>query len=410
MKKLSILALCIAAATVGANAQMSVVKEAESASKGMSPDYGKALETIKPALTNDETKGLAQTWYVAGKAAYGNFDKLYANKMLGQSVDDRAMGRSLIDGYTYMMTALPLDSVPNDKGKIKTKYSKDITKIVAENFNNYNTAAIMLWEARDYDGAYKAWDIYLSLPGDARLGKNAPAAPADTIVAEITYNQGLAAWQADSIKLARTTLEKARKLGYTKKNLYDYAISLAYQDNDNDAVYALAKEAQPLYGKEDPKYMQLIINTHIGNKEYDKARQMLNEAIAASPDDAQYYVLLGLLDDEQKNVEAAEQNLVKATQLDPKNAIAQFYLGKIYCDKAYAKADVSTSLSQAEYEKAYMNDIKPLFEKAIKHLEESYALDSESQTARDALRYLRNAYYNIHDEANMSRIDQLIAQ
>lgn len=407
MKKLSILAMCVAA-TFGASAQMDVVKEAEGKTKGMTPDYAQALEIIQPALTNDATKGLAQTWYVAGKAAFGNYDKMFANKTLGQDVDDKTMGHSLIDGYTYMMTALPLDSVTDAKGKVKTKYSKDIVKAVTENFNNYNNAAILLWEAQDYDGAYQAWDIYLSLPNDARLGKNAPAAPADTIVSELTYNKGLAAWQAGNIPAARKDLAKALKLGYNKKNLYDYAISLAYQEGDEDAVYNLAKEALPLYGSEDTKYMQLIINNHISKKEYDKAKQMLNEAIAANPNDSQYYLLLGLLATEQKDPVEAEANYTKAVEIDPNNANAQLFLGSTLCEKAYALADQSTTLSQAEYEKVYSNQIKPLFLQAIEHLEKAYAADPEGPTSSDALRYLRNAYYNAHDEANMERITNLM--
>lgn len=407
MKKLSILALCVAAASLGASAQMDVVKEAEGKTKGMTPDYASALEIIKPALTNDATKGLAQTWFVAGKAAFGNFDKMFANKTLGQPVDDKAMGRSLIDGYEYMMTALPLDTVVDAKGKVKTKYSKDITKAVAENFNNYNNAAILLWEAQDYDGAYKAWDIYLSLPGDGRLGKNAPAALPDSTVAELTYNKGLAAWQANNIPTARKELDKALKLGYNKKNLFDYAISLAYQEDDQDAVYNLAKEALPLYGKEDNKYIQLLINNHITKKEYDQARQMLNDAIAADPTDVQYYILLGALYTEQKDNTAAEAQYRKAVEVAPDNASAQLYFGEALCNKAYAIADEATKVSQAQYDKIYTDEIKPIFIEAIDHLEKAYKLDPQGQTSSEALRFLRNAYYNIHDEENMLRIEAL---
>lgn len=407
MKKLSILAMCVAA-TFGASAQMDVVKEAEGKTKGMTPDYAQALEIIQPALTNDATKGLAQTWYVAGKAAFGNYDKMFANKTLGQDVDDKTMGHSLIDGYTYMMTALPLDSVTDAKGKVKTKYSKDIVKNVSENYTNYFRVGNILWEIEDYDGAYKAWDIYLSLPNDIRLGKSAPVAPADTIISEITFQKACAAWQAGNIPTARKDYDKALKLGYNKKNLFDYAISLAYQDGDEDAIYNLAKEALPLYGSEDTKYMQLIINYHITKKEYEKAKQMLNEAIAANPNDSQYYLLLGLLATEQKDPVEAEANYTKAVEIDPNNANAQLFLGSTLCEKAYALADQSTTLSQAEYEKVYSNQIKPLFLQAIEHLEKAYAADPEGPTSGDALRYLRNAYYNAHDEANMERITNLM--
>ena len=37
--------------------------------------YQNALNKLKPALTNDETKEDAETWYVAGKIAYSKYDK-----------------------------------------------------------------------------------------------------------------------------------------------------------------------------------------------------------------------------------------------------------------------------------------------------------------------------------------------
>ncbi len=402
MRKLSIFGLCLMAG-FGASAQMSLVKDAEQTLK--SGDADKAFEQIKPALTDQESKSQAQTWYVAGKSGFDLYDNLYAKKSIGQDVDGRKVGDAIIKGYDYFMTALPLDSVADAKGKVKTKYSKDIVKTIANHYNDFNTAAVVCWEAKDFAGAYKAWDIWVKIPGNPALGKAAPAAPADTVVAEMVYNQALAAWQMDDIPLALSTMEKAKNLGYKKKNLYDYAISLAAQSHNNELVYSLAEEAYPLYGKEDPKFLQLMINSRIEKEKYEEARQMLESAIAADPNNAQLYNIMGILYESQKDNDKALENYRKSAELDGNFFQAQYNVGRKLCEKAYAESDAASNLSQNDYTKVYEQKITPLFREAAQYLEKAYQIDPDN--ASDAIRYLRNVYYNLHDEDNLKRVESL---
>lgn len=404
MKKFTILGLYLIAG-LSMSAQMSLVKDVEHSIKGSNPDYAAALNNIQPALTNDESKGQAQTWYVAGKAGFDFYDNLYAKKSIGQDVDGKQAGDAIIKGYEYMMTALPLDTIVDEKGKVKTKYSKDIVKAVTAHYNDFNTAAVLCWEAKDYPGAYKAWEIWVDMPGNKVLGKNAPKAPADTIVSEMVYNMALAAWQMDNIPLALEQMMRAKNLGYKKKNLYDYAISLAAQSRNNEMVYQLAEEAYPLYGKEDPKFLQLMINSRIENEKYDEAKKMLEDAIAADPTNAQLFNIMGILYDAQKDNDKALENYKKATELDAKFAQAQYNVGRKLCDKAYAMSDSASNLSQADYNKLVETEINPLFKEAAQYLETAYQLDPDNGS--DALRYLRNVYYNLHDEDNLKRVESL---
>lgn len=415
MKKISILAMCLATAAFGF-AQTAVVKEAERAVKGTSPDHAKIREMIKPALTNAESKGDVLTWYVAGKNEFANYDDLFGRRALGQEVSGADMGRSLIDGYNYYMTALPLDTVVNDKGKVKTKYSKDIVKTIAGHFVDFDNAARFLWEAKDFKGAYDAWDIYLNLPSNQSLGKDAPAAPHDTIQAELMYNQGLAAWQADDLLKALDALYRAKDHGYTKKHLYDYAISMAAQLQRNDTVYALAAEALPLYGKEDPKFIGLVINSYIEKKQYTEAQSMLEKAIADDPSNPQLYDVLGILYESQKEESMSKEQKAdldkkamdsykKAIDADPTFARAQYDYGRKIADKAFTINDESTNLSQAEYNQVRDNQIFPLFREAVVYFEKAYELNPDEMG--DALRYLRNLYYNLNDEENLKRVEQM---
>ena len=415
MKKISILTLCLATAVCGF-AQTDVVKDAERAVKGTSPDHAKIRAAIKPALTDAESKGQAITWYVAGKNEFDNYDELFGKRALGQNVDGADMGRSLVDGYNYYMTALPLDTVVNEKGKVKTKYSKDIVKTIAGHFSDFDNAARFLWEAKDYKGAYDAWEIYLTLPENKSLGKDAPDAPHDTIRAELMYNQGLAAWQADELLTALNALYRAKDNGYAKKHLYDYAISMAAQLQRNDTVYALAAEALPLYGKEDPKFIGLVINGYIEKKQYTEAQTMLEQAIANDPQNAQLYDVLGILYESQKTDDMPKEQAAdfdqkamdsykKAIEVDPSFARAQYDYGRKIADKAFTINDESSNLSQSEYIQVRDNQIFPLFKEAAGYFEKAYELNPDEMN--DALRYLRNLYYNLGDDANLKRVESL---
>ena len=164
MKKITILALGLAVCA-SAGAQTSVLKEAEQAMKG-GKDAAAVMTIITPAFTNPETAQLAQTYYIPGKASFKDYDNLLGLKQFGKTKDgdDVKMGKLLIQGYDMYVKALPLDSVPNEKGKVKPKYSKDIVSTIAGNFTDFTNAGADLYNAKDYDGAYRAWGIFNEIP------------------------------------------------------------------------------------------------------------------------------------------------------------------------------------------------------------------------------------------------------
>lgn len=404
MKKFSIVALAL---TVGiaASAQMSVVKDAERAVKGSNPDCAKVLNDLKPAFTNPETANEAITWYVAGKAGITAYDEAYKKSIIGQEIDKKFAGTALVDGIGYFIQALPLDSVPDAKGKVKPKYSKDIVKQVSAHYNDLNTAGVWLWEVKDFNGAYDAWELYLNLPFNPVLGKNGPQALPDSIRCEIAYNQALAAWQAEDLEKALNAFDRAMSLGYQKKNIYDYAISVAAQLHKNDRVYELSEKAYPIYGKEDSKYLQLMINGKIEEGKYDEALTMLQQAIQDDPENAQLYNVLGILQESQNQLDESIATYRKAVAIDPDLAQAQYNLGRQICNKAYALDDKASSLPQDEYNKVRFEEVNPLFKEASTYLERAYQLDPDNM--HDALIYLRNVYYNIGDEENYQRVQNL---
>lgn len=405
MKKIALFGLCVATA-VSAFAQSPVLKTAEREVKNN--NYDGAMEILKPAMTNPETANQAQTWALAGKAGIDFYDTQWLNLQMKKEVDKKKMANALIDGVNYYLAVLPLDSVADAKGKIKTKYSKEAVKAIKDNYNNLNNAAIFLFEEKDFMGAYDAWGMYLDLPNNPVLGKNAPAAMPDSVQSDIAFNQAISAWQADSLTQSLAAFEKAIALGYNKAQVFDYAINQAAQLRDNEKVYQLAEEAYKRFPNENPIYLQLMINGRIEKGKFDEAASMLDEAIAVAPDNkqlSQLYNVKGTLFDAQKNNDEALKCFEKAVELDQENALAQASMGRALCNQAYAINEEAQNKSNEEYQDIRLNQINPLFKKAAEHLERAIEID-ENNTG-DAKVYLRNIYYNLGDEANLKRVESM---
>lgn len=396
MKKIILAAFGLALAT-GAYAQIDVVKAAERAMKDGS-DAAQVVELITPAMTNPETATLAQTWYVPGKASYGEYDRLLGFKQLNRLPEngDQKMAGLLVDGFNYFMKAFPLDSVTNNKGKIKTKYSKDMANIIAGHANDYLNMGISMYnDHNDYEAAYNLWSVYTQLPSVRALANKLPA-QTDTAYGEIAFNQALAAWQLNRYDDALNAFLHAKSLNYKKKNLYDYAIAVAQQAGKNDTLLALAEEALPMYGAEDNMYMGQIINHYLQARDFDNAFRIINQAIADNPNNAQYYVIQGVLYENNDNKEAATAAYEHAMQLDSQNVQALFNYGRMLCDKAFTAADAAPT-TDAEYVPYAEANIYPYFRQAAEILEQAYSINPEGNEVMDILNYLENIYYNLND-------------
>ncbi len=412
MKRKSILLLC-ALTTFGAFAQKSVVDEVDGMLDKMSPDNKAAAEKIVPALTNDETKGDAKTWFLAGKANFGIYDQEMGKLMLQQAADSVLMSNALLKGYDYFMTALPLDTVKqvDKKGnyklnkdgsiKVKTKYSKDIVNLLVGHHNDFSIAANFLYINGDYKNAGRLFGIYGEMPFSGIAERDKFAAP-DSTLAMMEFYEGVALWQAEDLKGAVDAFASARKHGYKEKEAYDYALSCMANLQDTVGIVELAKEANKVFGKEDSQYIKLIINDNINHNQYDEAQALIEEAIANNPTSADLYNLMGFIYEQKKDDEQALANYKKATELDPAYSPAQFNVGACIFRKAAAVREEINKLTGAEYQNAIETKLMPLYREALPYLEKAYELDPTDSAAK---RVLSNLYYLLGDEAKLNALE-----
>lgn len=397
MKKTLILGLALASA-LGISAQTSVVKDVENGLK-KNDDCEKLLNQIQPALTNPETAELAQTWYVAGRTGLGFYQEAVIGQATGQPFDaekNNRAAKALLDGFGYLVKALPLDSVADAKGKIKTKYSKDIVKMIRDRHDQLRNAGVMAWEAKDFQNAYDIWDMYLALPNNPVLGKEAPKAAPDTIQGELIWNQAIAMLLSNKNAEALACLEKMPPYGFIPEDYYAYAMNAAQAIGNEEKAIDFAKKG--LEAGTNPQmntgFLATIINYEMSKENYAGAYEYANKALADAPADnvllqAQLYDILGTISENDNKPEVAKENFKKSFEIDPTFAKGYFNYGRMLYNKCIELDEQITDRAERDAQ------VVPALKEAATYFEKAYELDDTLDQVPSVLYRL---YYRLGPE------------
>jgi tetratricopeptide (TPR) repeat protein len=397
MNKISLMAAMLLVGA-SATAQTSVLKEAEAAMKS-NKAYTEVEKIAKPAMANGETKNMAQTYYFPGKAAFKQYDEQLGKKQLGiikaGSTEAVAMGDALIAGYNYYVIALPLDSVADAKGRIKTKYSKEMLSTLEGHYNDFNAVGVDFFNAQNFDKAYEAWDIYVNMPEKFQFSKGFKANP-DSIVSMTMYNQALAAWNMQDYAKAVKASRNAINHGYDNKGIFDIAVAAAQNAKDDESLLEFATVGNKKYGREDSQFINQIINYYLNKEQYDAALNFLNEGLKENPNNSQYYALEGIIYDNKGDMDNAKRCYLKAISLDADNSIANLYYGRLIASEAGKLADNFDEKTGGNFAVYKKKNLDPLYEEAAKYIEHAVAVDKNQRTT--GYKLLDVIYYNLGDE------------
>ena len=364
MKKMILLAAA-AIMAFGASAQMSLVKDlAKKVSSGNPQAMVEALQAIEPAFTNPESAKDVLTWYTAGKAAFGLYDKMLEMKLLGQPVEDAMMNEALAAGFEFYQTALPLDSVVEmDKNgapklnkdgskKVKTKYSKEIIGALTSHMGDIANAGNIYLQANDWENAAAAFGNYADIASSAFAIANGVAA-ADSTLSQVRFFQGYSQYQIQDFANAYDSFTKARKLGYTDNNIVEFQTS------------ALANMVQGMLDK----------------NQYEEANSFIDNALKGDPMNGTLHDIKGFTTELQSGVDAALPFYRKAVEVDPNYANAFFDVGRCLYLQAQKIIDDNPNATNKEL----VPKIKPIYDEAIPFLEKAINLNPDDTKAKNVL-------------------------
>lgn len=324
MKKFITLMLCLGA-IVPAFSQKALVDQAKKLS-GKPDKLEEARGLIKQAMENPETQNNAETYYVAGKIELDAYDNGLKIRMINP--DDAAaqggvMADQMMAAYGYFLQALPLDSLPNEKGQVKPKFSKDILgKIRAHAGDIFTAGADYYNEHAFYPQAYEAFMVYGNLPEGVLQSYAADFN--NQQIATSFFNAGLAASQGGATEESAQAFKKARLAGYEQPEAYIYEIAcwqqIAQQDEAKAAeaqenIKQVSQAGIDQFGLENTIFLNNLINSMVSDNEIDQAIDKLNALIAENPEAANLYGLRGYVYDRAENDELSEADYRKASSL-----------------------------------------------------------------------------------------------
>ena len=395
-------ALCVAASA--SFAQKKVVNEAQSIAKGSNADFGEARTLIKGALENPETKDDAKTWYVAGFIEDQQFNAERAKQILGQQPNEPVMYEALYGILPYFQKAYELDQLPNEKGKVKPKYTKDIKSILSANHVYLFNGGAYYFDKQEYKKAYDFFNQYVEI-SELPMFAGTQTAEKDSTFMTVQFYAAAAASLAKDSRLAIAALERAKNTPYRQYDVYQY---LCYEygeartAQDSVMLEKTFEEGMQVF-PDSAFFLNNLINTYIYSNRNEKALEMLNVAIQKNPNDANLYNVMGrVYETGLKDYANAEKNFQIALEKDPNLTDALSNIGRIYYNQGVNKLSEANMINDSKKYQEELSMAKDLFKKALPYYKKAHEAEPEKM---DNLIALRGIYYNLNMGPELEAIE-----
>ena len=397
MKKTLILAALVLI-SAGCFAQKANVKKAKNLALQETPDFSGARAAINEALSNDETKDLADTWYTAGLIGYQELSKENEKTYLGQARDEKRAGEAVVESFDYWMKAADLagkkvlDKKGNEVLADKKTYAL-LQKKVLEYYKNQELVkyGIYLNDQRDFATAYGVFQRHLSIPElslmqDVKLQKEMPK---DSIYDQYKYYTAIFAIQAEMHPEAIAVLEEMKDGNYEAITVNQFLYQ-EYVNVQDTANYVRVLQNAVVRFPQEPWFLQNLINHYIFSGQEQEAINYLEQAIAREPNVAQYHLIKGNLNENQKNYEAALADFDRALAIDPTMADAEAGKGRVFYNQAVKMNEDAALIADAKEYKKALEEMNAMFRQSMPFFEKAHELAPDN---RDYMITLRGLYY-----------------
>jgi tetratricopeptide (TPR) repeat protein len=404
-KSVCTLVLCLLAGVTFA--QKKAISAAKSEIKGSNPDIEEARKIIKEALENPETANEAEAWYVAGLVENKQFDTERLKEVVNIAPNEDVMYPALIAIFPYFAKADELDQLPDEKGKVKLKYRKDIKSIIMVNRPYYINAGAYFYDKKDYKKAYENFRFYgdmAKLPMFAGDESKFEKLASDTNAIKYRYYAALAASLIPDHDAAIEIYNEIKDMGFNEDDIYKQLASEYHQKGDADNFVKVLEQGVVKFPKE-PYFILNLINISIGKGQIEEAAAYLKKAIQETPDDAQLYDVLGQVYENSNQIDLAIENIKKALEINPDYADALSHLGRLYYNMGVtARGIADNNIKDTKLYNQEMEKVNSYFKEAIPYFEKAYKLNPNDS---DAVFALRNIYYNWGNNEEYTKWDAI---
>jgi hypothetical protein len=404
MKKIILSLILVISFTFSFAQKANISKAKNKALTETNPDFAGARESIKLALADSTTKNLAETWYVAGLIGNKENELLYQKALLNQPFDTIVKGKAILESYNYFIQANKFDQMPDAKGKVKLKFTKDIKSKLTEYYKiqqNLISYGAHLYEKKNFEGAYQAFNVFLEIPKLPFMNNEIKM---DSTYNMITYYAAISASNAKMNDKSIQLLEGLKDKNYETQNVYQLIYEQYMNQKDSVGAVKTLKEGFEKFPT-NGWFLQNLINYYIYSKKTNDALTYLNSAIEKDPKMAQYRYVKGNLDESVGNYDSALASFDKAIELDPTMADAWAGKGRLYYNKAVRMAEESNKIKDVRLYNAEMKKVDAAFKESIPFFKKATELNPKEVEYKKTLKTL---YYRLKMDADFEAINKEI--
>ncbi len=385
-------------------AQEKAVKEAKKIASAVTPDFAKADELINQALTNPETKDLAETWNVAGFIQKRKSEKEMENAYLRKPYDTLQVYNSALNMCKYYFKCDELAQIPDAKGKVKNKYRRSNTSAMLAERGNLINGGIQFFNENKNKEALEFFATYVDMAAHPMFEKE-NLLKTDTILPQIAYYASLAAAKIEDYPNVLKYAPYAKDDKEVGKYAMEFISTALKAEGDTAKWIASLQEGLQKY-PDHQFFFGHLIDYYSNNNKYDEAMSFADNMLAKDPNNVFYLYVKGYLYHNMKDYDKALEFYKKTIEVDPNYAEAYSNIGLIYCIQAQEFSEKSTSDVNDPQYKEDQATLKTFYEKARPYYEKARELKPDQKDLWGTGLY--RVYYNLQMGPEFEEIEKVM--
>lgn len=385
-------------------AQEKAVKEAKKIASAVTPDFAKADELINQALTNPETKDLAETWNVAGFIQKRKSEKEMENAYLRKPYDTLQVYNSALNMCKYYFKCDELAQIPDAKGKVKNKYRRSNTSAMLAERGNLINGGIQFFNENKNKEALEFFATYVDMAAHPMFEKE-NLLKTDTILPQIAYYASLAAAKIEDYPNVLKYAPYAKDDKEVGKYAMEFISTALKAEGDTAKWIASLQEGLQKY-PDHQFFFGHLIDYYSNNNKYDEAMSFADNMLAKDPNNVFYLYVKGYLYHNMKDYDKALEFYKKTIEVDPNYAEAYSNIGLIYCIQAQEFSEKATSDVNDPQYKEDQATLKTFYEKARPYYEKARELKPDQKDLWGTGLY--RVYYNLQMGPEFEEIEKVM--
>jgi len=403
MRKVILLMVVLMTATLGF-AQTKSVREAKRIADEEKPDFKKAETLINGALTDPETKDDPNTYNVAGYIQKKKIDNENKQLYLTQPYDTIGLYNAAYQMFQYYYKTDQLESIPNEKGKVKHKYRKPNVETMLVEKNNLINGGVYYFNAGKNKEALDFFRTYIDMKDQPMFASEA-SVKNDTLVYQIAYYAALAAMKLEDYPDVIKFTELSMNDPESRQNSLEFRAQAYVAQGDSAQWIQTLKDGMKQY----PTHFYFfghLIDYYTNSGKYEEALIFANEMIEHNPTDAFSLYVKGFILQNMKRYDEALEFYKKAIEADPNYAEAYSNIGYIYCQQGVDYAEkITIDFDDPKY-KEEENKVKSFYEMARPYYEKVRELRPDQKDLW--LNGLYTVYYRLNMGPEFEEIEKLM--